>query len=93
MTKIDSSLFFNVWCDDTQYTQAKPWKIQQLVAQDMRTAIKLFVQNYDKKHNIIFAKNQQYKDAIIYVRDWRGIIAKFNIKVEMQPVYIIKRIK
>lgn len=97
-SKMNSSdpcgFYFSVWCYEAGYTSIAPWKIQQIVAQDMQTAAEMFVQDYDKKTDRFFAKNwNKIKNMIIWVQDWRGRIAKFEIEVETKPVYYARRIK
>ena len=83
--------YFHVWCIQLGFTQAEPWKIQQIIAQDMQTAAELFVKWFDERNkNLTF--NQFADEATVFVQDWRGIIVKFKIIVEMNPVYIARRI-
>lgn len=100
-----TDFYFNVWCKETGYTQANPWKIQQIVAQNMQTAAKMFVKDYDKNNGMFFAENsctqlfprfnnfQCCINTIVFVQDWRGRIAKFEITIKNCPVYIVRRIK
>jgi hypothetical protein len=97
VTKIATDLYFNVWCNETYYLMANPWKVKQIVAQDMQTAAELFVKMYDKEsfwsYNFFARICSDHNNIVINVRDWRGRIQKFEILIESKPVYIARSIK
>lgn len=85
--------YFGVWCKQLGFTQTDPWKIQQIVAQSMSLAAEMFVEGFDKRNGHCgLAFNPHEDDAIIFVQDWRGRIAKFEITIKMKKVYTARRI-
>lgn len=82
-----SDFYFCVWCEELGIAQIDPWKIRQSVAQDAQTAVEMFAKDYDERYNSLIAKSCSSQYIIIFVSDWRGIITKFEIEVESQPVY------
>lgn len=93
-------LYFSVWCYETGYTQSQSFIVDHLKnnsvsgADNMQDAARFFVRTYDKiGGDMFFAKNwNKIKNMIVWVQDWRGRIAKFEIKVESQPIYYARRI-
>jgi len=84
--------YFYVWCEQFGYTQANPWKVQQIVAQDKNTAALLFIDWYDERNPYTLA-DIITKDLIIHVQDWRGVITKFEIEeIKTKYNYILREI-
>ena len=85
--------YYGVWCNETYYLQNNPWYISQHDTLDMQDAAKIFVEQYDKEWHTFFAKIcSEINNIVIFVQDWRGRIAKFEILIETKPVYIVRRI-
>lgn len=89
-SEIATDFYIRVWCYGIGYTPSNPWILNNTTeVQTMEDAAILFAEYYDVKDKY-FANNSK---AIIYVQDWRGRIAKFNIRVVYQPEYYARRIK
>lgn len=90
-----TNFYLNVWCERLGYTQANPWGINNTTElQDMQTAAEMFIKNWDDQNNMVLLNNKWTGDIIIFVQDWRGRIAKFELQeVELNPAYIIRRIQ
>lgn len=93
---------FRVWSEQSGYTQSHPYIVHNTTeTQTMEEAVLEFVESYDKKSDLFFAKNcsspfnnsQCSGQVFVQIQDWRGHIVKFEIIVEARPFYIARRIK
>lgn len=87
---VEIDFYLSCWCEQLGYTQIKPWKIQQIIAQDMLTAAELFVRCWHNETNMdttILAIG-----VTVFVQDWRGRIGKFVVESKYVPEFHAKRI-
>ena len=79
---MDNDFYFSAWCEEYDIIQAAPWKIHNTTEiQTMEDAAKEFAKAITERESVI-----------VSVQDWRGQIAKFQITIELEPVYIARRI-